>query len=88
MVDIRADIADIFDKANIGKSGIAANLTYGASPPSRNTGHTDADTTDYNASPPTPDTDHTGPNTTRFHPKIGRNSQGRIPVPVHHGCVK
>ena len=86
---------DIWDKAGMdtfGKPGIAAN-TSGASPPARNTGHIVADTpvadtTGCNASPPTPDTDHTAPNTTQFHPKVGRNNRGHIPVPLHHGCLE
>ena len=76
--------------------GLGAN-TYGASPPGRNTGHTVADTidynvghtvadrTDYNASIPTRCMDRTVP---QFHPKIGRNSRGYIPVPAHHACLE
>ena len=82
---------DIWDKAGMdtfGKPGIAANMTCNASLAARNTGRTVADTTGCNASPPTPDTDHTAPNTTQFHPKIGRNNRGHIPVPLHHGCLE
>ena len=25
---------------------------------------------------------------TQFHPHIGRNNRGHIPVPVHHACLR
>ena len=71
------DIVYKVDIGILGKRGTAAHLTYNASLPARNMGHTVADETDYSASPPAHNTDHT-----QVHPKRGHNNRGHIPVPV------